>query len=223
MEFLYNVGLAKRPDPAEEAKKWKREISRQQRQIDRELSALKREENKMLKECKRLAEKGHTSGAKITAKNVVQVRSTMDRLRVAKTQMGSVSMQLQTQVAMIKVSGCMQKSGEVMKSMSKLMNIRDLRETMTTMAREMERAGLIDDMIGDTFEAIEDPGTEEAAEEEVNRVLLELTGQVMDDLGAEATPTPLPTKDAEAEAAEEAKTDAADAELDAMEARLNAL
>ena len=43
----------------------------------------------------------------------------------------------------MKLSGCMEKSTEIMTSMNKLINVSEIRETMTSMAREMEKVGLV--------------------------------------------------------------------------------
>ena len=42
-------------------------------------------------------------------------------------------------------------------------------------AREMEKAGLIDEMMNDTLESMDDEGIDEAADTEVNKVLDEIT------------------------------------------------
>mmetsp|Transcript_5745 Transcript_5745/g.22513 ORF Transcript_5745/g.22513 Transcript_5745/m.22513 type:complete len:223 (-) Transcript_5745:107-775(-) len=220
-DFLQRLGLVQKPDPKEEARKWKREMTRQQRVMDREILSIQREEQKMLKEVKRLAEKGHATGAKHLAKNIVQARNTMDRLRLAKTQMNSVSMQLQSQLAVLRVSGAMNKSAEVMQQMNDLVKLPELRETMTEMAREMERAGLIEELTTDALESLDDPSTEEQADQEVDRVLLEITGRVLDDLGEEAKGTQAPTATpAQTEPEQATETDP---ELEEMKARLGAL
>lgn len=41
--------------------------------------------------------------------------------------------------AMIKMKGCIEKSAEIMGSMNKLVNVKEISETMRDMAREMER------------------------------------------------------------------------------------
>lgn len=40
---------------------------------------------------------------------------------------------------MIKMKGCIEKSAEIMGSMNKLVNVKEISETMRDMAREMER------------------------------------------------------------------------------------
>ena len=89
----------------------------------------------------------------------MNTRKAKERIYTARTQLESVSMQLQAQISMAKVSGCLQKSTEVMQAMSqfrcilasislifssssfsqRLIQLPELRQTMMDMAREMER------------------------------------------------------------------------------------
>lgn len=55
---------------------------------------------------------------------------------------------------MVKVAGAISKSGEVMKSMNDLMKIGAMQEGMRNLAREMMRAGLIEEMVDDAMEGV---------------------------------------------------------------------
>lgn len=55
---------------------------------------------------------------------------------------------------MVKVAGAISKSGEVMKSMNDLLKIGAMQEGMRNLAREMMRAGLIEEMVDDTMEGV---------------------------------------------------------------------
>jgi division protein CdvB (Snf7/Vps24/ESCRT-III family) len=65
------------------------------------------------------------------------------------------------------LAGVLQKSTEVMKAMNNLMKLPQLSQTLTTMAREMEKAGLIEEMVED---ALDNEDIEDDVEEEVNKV-----------------------------------------------------
>jgi hypothetical protein len=58
-------------DPIEQAKKWKREITRQARRLDRDITAIDRAEKKAMKECQKYAKKGELKAAKTLAKEIV--------------------------------------------------------------------------------------------------------------------------------------------------------
>ena len=58
-------------------------------------------------------------------------------------------------LAQIRVQGIMSSSTEVMHNMNDLMKIPELKDTMSKLAREMEKAGLIQELIDDAFTSIE--------------------------------------------------------------------
>jgi division protein CdvB (Snf7/Vps24/ESCRT-III family) len=55
---------------------------------------------------------------------------------------------------MVKVAGSISKSGEVMKSMNDLMQIDKLQAGMRDLAKEMTKAGLIEEMVDDAMDNI---------------------------------------------------------------------
>lgn len=59
--------------------------------------------------------------------------------------------------------------------MNQLIKLPQFNAVMQTMAREMEKAGLIDEMMNDTLDSMDDEGIDEAADTEVNKVLDEIT------------------------------------------------
>ncbi len=46
---MFLFASSKKPDPAEQAKQWKRQLQHEARRLDREIASLKREEDKALK------------------------------------------------------------------------------------------------------------------------------------------------------------------------------
>lgn len=73
---------------------------------------------------------------------------------------------------MIRVTGCMQKSVEVMALMNSLMKVPQMNAVMMAMSREMEKAGLMEEMMDDTLSNMEDEEElDDAAEEEVDKAL----------------------------------------------------
>ena len=84
--------------PAEQAKEWKRNITKEMRSIDRDIEKLHREEKKSLLECKKLLKDKQNNAARMLAKEVVNVRNTIARMHTAKAQLNSVNMNLQTSV-----------------------------------------------------------------------------------------------------------------------------
>ena len=169
----------KKVDSNEEAKLWKRNLNKEIRRLDKDLNDLTRSEKTALAECKKLSKMNQIPSAKIMAKEVVQIRRAKERLLMAKAQLNSVSMALQNALALKKIQGIMSKSTDIMSSMSKLMNVPELKTTIAEMSREMERAGLIEEMIGDTFSMTESDEFEAEVDKEINNVIAEITSEML--------------------------------------------
>jgi charged multivesicular body protein 3 len=82
----------------EQAKEWKRKISKESRSIDRDIVKLQREEKKSMAECKKLLKEGHKPAAKLLAKEVVNTRKAIERMHAAIAHLNSVSVNLQTSI-----------------------------------------------------------------------------------------------------------------------------
>lgn len=153
--FSSSSGSKKNGDEVEQVKGWKRELEKQARRMDRDIVNIQRAEQRSISECKALAKKGRTGAVRILAKEIANTRRTIARLYNAKAQLNSVASTLQTSISMMKLQGCMVKSAEVMTAMNKLMNVNEISATMASMAREMERMGLVDEVVGEAFESME--------------------------------------------------------------------
>lgn len=81
--------------------------------------------------------------------------------------------------AMLRMSGSIQKSTEVMAAMQNLIKLPEIQANMMDLSREMSKAGLIEEMMEDTFESLEDDDLEEQADKEVEKVLWEVTNGVL--------------------------------------------
>ena len=148
------------------SREWQRKIKREIRTSEREIKEREREEQKFIKECQKTAKLGARAGTavKTIAKNVVMARKAKERACMTRAQLNSVAMTLTQQVSMIKVAKCMQKSTDVMHAMNDAIKLPHLNAQMMEMAKEMERAGLIEELIGD---ALGDAFGGEELEEEV--------------------------------------------------------
>lgn len=174
-------------DPQALGKEWKRNLAKEIRNMDRDITKVQREETKAMKECQQLAKKGRVDAAKILAKEVVNTRKAIERMHTAKAQLGSVQSNLQVSMSTLKIQGVMGKSTEIMKSMNKLVSVKEISETMGNMAREMERAGLVEEIIGETMDALEPEGLDSQADVEVDKIMTELASGTL--APASAAPT----------------------------------
>jgi len=119
------------------------------------------------------------------AKEVVRLRTAVARLAGNKAAMMSLSNEMTQTLAIAKVAGSIKSSTQVMTSMNNLIKVPELQKTMREMAKEMARAGFIQNMVSESIDsAVDTDDAEEAAAEEVDQVLLEITGETMAQLAA---------------------------------------
>merc|ERR1712003_259054 len=104
-----------------------------------------------------------------------------------------------------------------MRTMQRLVRVPDIQASMRELSQEMMKAGIIEEMMEETMEGLEDDDMEEAASEEVEKVLWELTkGQLGE--APDAVGDTLPAVATSADVPEEEEED-----VGAMAARLEAL
>ena len=129
-------------------------------------------------EVKKAAKRGDQDVAKTLAREIVRSRKACNRLHVSKTQLNSVMMQMEQQLAQQKMLGTMQKSAVVMGAMNKLVKVGAIAEVMQNMQKEMCKAGIIEEMVDDAMSSLEGEDEEDAAdaeaEAEMQRRLAEL-------------------------------------------------
>ena len=140
---------------------------------------------------KRLARKGDDRNAIVLAREVVRTTKHRTRLVTSKAQLNSISLQLQQQLSMYKVTGHLQRSTEIMKLSNSLIRIPQITHSMREMSSELTKAGILEEMMQDTLEssvlADEDPVELEAeADAEVHQVLYELTDGKLGEAGTTA-------------------------------------
>jgi len=213
-------GKSKSADPKEQVQEWTKKIRKEGYNIDRQINGIKREELKVTRSLKMAAKKGDKDVCMILAKEIVHARKTISKLYTAKANLNSIQLQMKGQLATIKVTGAMQTSTEVMQSMQALVRLPEIQKTMQELSREMMKAGILEEMVEDTMEGLEgEEEVEEAAQEEIDKILSELTAGA---LGAapEAVQDTLP---AERDPQPEAESDEAEDDIEDMKTRLEAL
>jgi len=200
-------------------KEWNGKLRKEGYALDRQVRGIKREEDKIKKSLKEAAKKNDKQVCTILAKEMIRSRKAVNRIYASKAQLSSVQLQMAQQLATLKVSGSLQKSTEVMQAMQRLVRLPEIAETMREMSKEMTKAGILEEMIEETFESLEDSeGIEEEAQGEVDKVLWELTDGKLGE--APAVPAANPASEPAASKAEDSEEEE---DLDEMQKRLEAL
>jgi len=214
-------GKSKQADPKEQVNEWTKKIRKEGYQLDRQINAIKREELKVTKSLKDAAKKGDKDVCAILAKEIVHSRKSQTKIYTAKANLNSVQLQMKGQLATLKVTGALQTSAEVMKSMQSLVKLPEIQKTMQEMSREMMKAGILEEMIEDTMETLEeDEENETEVQAEIDKVLAELTAGALGKAPDALTDTlrPEPEPEVELPGEEEVEDD-----LEEMKTRLEAL
>lgn len=207
--------------PKDLINEWSLKIRKEMRVIDRQIRDIQREEEKVKRSIKDAAKKGQRDVCIILAKEMIQSKRAVSKLYASKAQMNSVLLSMKNQLALLRVAGAMQKSTEVMKAMQNLVKIPEIQATMRELSKEMMKAGIIEEMLEDTFESMEDgEEMEEAAEEEVDKILYDITAGALGKAPSKVTDALPEMEPAGAAAASE---DESEEDIEEMQSRLAAL
>ncbi|KAI9024028.1 Snf7-domain-containing protein [Hyaloraphidium curvatum] len=209
---LFQRLLGKQPTPDELVRKWRSNIRAQDRELDRQLRGIAAEEEKIKRTMKQAAKRGDVASCRTLAREVARSRKAKTRLHTSKAQLNSVLLQLQHQAAQVKIAGTLKRSTEIMHSMNQLVKLPAIAKVMQEMSQEMMRSGIIEEMMEDVMVGQNEEDIEEEADEEVEKVLWELTDGV---LGQANKVGPALEEPAEEETEEKAE--------EHLERRLNAL
>uniref|UniRef100_G3WIA6 Charged multivesicular body protein 3 n=1 Tax=Sarcophilus harrisii TaxID=9305 RepID=G3WIA6_SARHA len=169
-------GKTQEKPPKELVNEWSLKIRKEMRVVDRQIRDIQREEEKVKRSVKDAAKKGQKDVCVILAKEMIRSRKAVSKLYASKAHMNSVLMGMKNQLAVLRVAGSLQKSTEVMRAMQSLVKIPEIQATMRDLSKEMMKAGIIEEMLEDTFESMDDQeDMEEAAEMEIDKILFEIT------------------------------------------------
>ncbi|CAN9502120.1 unnamed protein product [Ophioblennius macclurei] len=208
--------------PKELISEWSKKVRTEMRVIDRQIRDIQREEEKVKRSIKDAAKKGQKDVCLVLAKELIQSRRAVTKLYSSKAQMNSVILGMKNQGAVLRVAGSLQKSTEVMKAMQNLVKVPEIQATMRDLSKEMTKAGIIEEMLEDTFESMEDgEDMEEEAEEEVDKILFEITAGALGKAPSKVTDALPETEPAGATAA--VSDEESEEDIEAMQTRLEAL
>lgn len=98
-------------------------------------------------------------------------------------------MNMTQQLATLRVANSLEKSTDVMRAMQNVIQISEISGVMQELAREMMKAGIIDEMMEETMESTmgDAEELEEEAQEEVDKVLFEITNGALGKVPAAVT------------------------------------
>ncbi|KAL9125051.1 MAG: hypothetical protein Q9217_005690 [Psora testacea] len=216
-----------KPDPAAQMRKCNALIRANTRKLDRDITQLKTLDHKtrqyILQASKR--SQRNPSQAKLAAqetrtfaKELIRIRKQSSRLATSKAQLQSVQMQVNEAFSVRKIEGSIKSSTGIMKDVNSLVRLPELTGTMRELSQELMKAGIIEEMVGDSLpdeELME--GEDEEAETEVDKVLGEILHGKLGKAKVDAGPV------VQEPSEEEESLEEQEATLEQMRGRLEAL
>ena len=201
-------------------------IRKNVRQLDRDINQLKALDQKTRQYILQASKRGQKNPAQAKqaaqeartfARELIRVRRQGARLHTSKAQLQSVQMQVTEAFSVRKIEGSLKAGTGIMKDVNTLVRLPELAGTMRELSQELMKAGIIEEMVGDSLpdnELLE--GEDEEVEAEVEQVLGEVLHGKLGKVGAAVEP--LPEQPVEEETFEEQE-----ASLEQMRGRLEAL
>lgn len=154
---------------------------------------------------------------RIYARELIRVRKQSARLQTSRAQLQSVGMQVNEAFSVRKIEGSIKSSVGIMKDVNTLVKLPELTGTMRELSQELMKAGIIEEMVGDT---LDNQDLMEAEDEEADAEVDKVLGEVLKDrLPTAAEPDIAPVQPVEAEEEDEDQEEM----LAQMRGRLEAL
>ncbi|MCJ1456342.1 Vacuolar protein-sorting-associated protein 24 [Mycoblastus sanguinarius] len=216
-----------KPDPAAQMRKCNSLIRSNTRKLDRDISQLKILDQKTRQYILAASKRGQKNPSQAKqaaqetrtfAKEMIRIRKQSSRLATSKAQLQSVQMQVNEAFSVRKIEGSIKASTGIMKDVNTLVRLPELTGTMRELSQELMKAGIIEEMVGDSLpddELLE--GEDDEAETEVDKVL----GEVLQGKLGKAKVDEKPSE--EEPVAEEEDLENQEATLEQMRGRLEAL
>ncbi|OLN92206.1 Vacuolar protein-sorting-associated protein 24 [Colletotrichum chlorophyti] len=217
-----------KPDPQQQLRKCNALIRSNIRKLERDINQVRQVESKtknLILQADRRAQRDPTRAkqaqkeARDFARELIRARKTSNRLVTSKAQLNSVQMQVNEAFAVRKIEGSIRASVGVMKDVNRLIRLPELAGTMQELSVELMKAGIIEEMVGESLPEDMDELEEEEAEGEVDKVLGEILKDRLPKEKLPAVPVNQEPKPVEAEEEDED----AEAMMDQMRNRLEAL
>jgi len=213
--------FGKKKSPEELTKEWTANLKHEQRQLQRSIRKAELENHKLKVELQKEAKNSQgdakrAQALKVMARGIVQSNKQIAHLYSTRGQINSALLHIKEQSANLKMMKTMQKSAQITSLMGKLVKVPELQATTQKMAMEMEKAGLISEMVDDALSQMDDPDMEDNVDAEIDKVVMDVTDMHLNQIG-DIKNENIDKEDNE----DEEKAD--DADLDAMKQRLKAL
>ena len=154
------------------------------RKLERDITRLKLLESKTKEYILQASKRGQrnpsqakqaAADTRTFARELIRIRRQSNRLATSKAQLQSVQLQVNEAFSVRKIEGSLKASTGIMKDVNTLVRLPELAGTMRELSQELMKAGIIEEMVGDSLpddQLLE--GEDDEAEAEVDKVLGEV-------------------------------------------------
>lgn len=150
--------------PEAKLKRWKTATRTQTRSIDSQIRTLGVQKQKAAVQIRAYLRNKDTQNARLLASALIKLNRTLERLHTTKAHLNSVQMQIDHQIASVKVMGAFALGAEVMHKWN-VGGVGEVGRVMREVGVEMMKNGLIQEMVEDAMDLNDDADVEEADEE----------------------------------------------------------
>lgn len=150
-------------------------LRKNKRELERSLNQLQPLKKKTEGLVKKSAKAGDAKNAKLYARELININNQYKRLHISKTRLESITMSINEQWQMRKMTQSIQASTGIMKDVNSVINLGVITGTMQELLKELMKAGIINEMMDDAVDLDVDEELEDESQEEVNKIISSLT------------------------------------------------
>lgn len=217
-------GKTTQKSPRDQCREWTSKLRKERYTLESEVRKIELAESKIQRDLKAAAKKGDRDVCTILAKELIRSKKAKSRIHAAKSQINSISMIIQEQMATVNMAGSLQKSTEVMRSMQNLISVKNISATMQDLSKEMMKTGIIGEMMDDAIEeAVDDEPIDDEVQAEVEKIMSELNIATGAKIAAAPSTAPAAAKQAQQEASTSVEEPEEDEDMRKMQRRLESL
>lgn len=156
-------------------------LRKNKRELDRSMNQLQPLKKKTESLIKKSAKSNDLKTARLYARELQNITKQYNKLHLSKARVESITMTINEQYSMNKLTQSMQKSTSVMKDVNLLVHLGVVLGTMQELQKELMKLGIIDEMMDDMIDMdMEDDELEDESMEQVNKIIEDLTKDQLD-------------------------------------------
>ncbi|KAI5951715.1 VPS24 [Candida jiufengensis] len=164
------------PDPKEQMRKINQLLRKNKRELDRSINQLQPLKKKTEGLIRKSAKDKDYKSAKLYAKELININKQNNKLYTSRTRIDSITMSINEQYSMNKLTKSIHSSTSIMKDVNQLIHIGAVSQTMQELSKELTKAGIINEMMDDMVDLeIEDDELELESAEQVDKIIQSLT------------------------------------------------